>query len=135
MPSVPAATDSVRASLTAALQELQDEHAELVSRAARIEESATQLRNMLEGLSGISVRSEPRSGGPKLQVSEERLERVRAYLSDHQRARQSDISKAIGENSGTVSVALRVLAREGFVVKGNLEKGSTVWHLATASEV
>lgn len=127
----PAATDSVRASLTAALEQLQRQRDQLEQELAGIEESEAQLRSML-GTLADAPHSRTVKKDRTMQISEKRLARVRDYIVKHERARQPDIARALGENSGTVSVAMRLLARDGLVYKDGLERGATVWRLVSA---
>lgn len=63
-----------------------------------------------------------------LSISDERRQAVSDYLAKKGRARQADIAEHLGFNSGTVSVALRVLEAEGVVDRLDEKKrGSQVW--------
>lgn len=68
----------------------------------------------------------------RLSISEDRLGKVIAYLDKHPRVRQSELVDRLSFNSGTVSVALRVLAEQGKVQKIETEKGSNEWIKADA---
>ena len=61
-------------------------------------------------------------------VSEAKLNAVRDYMEAHGRARQRDIAADLGENTGSVSLALRWLAGQGDVRDtGEIENKAKVW--------
>lgn len=61
-------------------------------------------------------------------VSEAKLAAVRDYMEAHPRARQVDIARDLGENTGSVSLALRWLASLGDVRDtGEIDNKAKVW--------
>lgn len=69
-----------------------------------------------------------------LSVGKDRLKKIEGYVKKRGSARQADIQRDLGFNSGTVSVGLRILAEQGKMRKGVNEdgsdqkvKGSTIW--------
>lgn len=77
------------------------------------------------------VRSRDRASAteePQLSISDERLNKILHYMKKHPHARQADIATDLGFNSGTVSVGLRKLQKDGQVEPGNSERGSRVWN-------
>lgn len=67
------------------------------------------------------------SDEPRLSVSDKFVSQVDKYLAKHGKARQADIVSATKLNSGTVSVALRRLALDDRIERGDKERGSQVW--------
>jgi ribosomal protein S25 len=63
----------------------------------------------------------------RLSISQEPLEKVANMLKQHGSLRQADVTKQTGLNSGTVSVALRVLQEQGRVHPGEKHRGSRMW--------
>ena len=123
----PIVTESIRDSLTAALERLQQQRETLSTDIETVRRSEELLRETLSNLADMDLNT-PAPRPRELHVSPERLERIRAYIMQVRTSRQVDIAKATGENTGTVSVALRVLEREGVVTRGDLDSGSRVWH-------
>jgi hypothetical protein len=84
------------------------------SRLDSLTERESLLRTTLEGLRGSTNGSSPTpSSSSRLSVSDERLDKVKQYLKEHPRSKQTDLVKKLGFNSGTVSVALRLLEQNG----------------------
>lgn len=97
-----------------------------------LDQRASLIQKTLEGLRANGNGSSSKSNGTeatpkslKLSVSPERLGKVLDYLDKHPRTRQTDLVKKLGLNSGTVSVALRVLEQEGTVSKAEHREGSS----------
>lgn len=66
----------------------------------------------LDGLYDMDAR-ETQSNVQELRIGEEKLEAVERYIAQHGHTRQVEIQKALRFNSGTVSVAVRLLERAG----------------------
>ena len=61
------------------------------------------------------------------QVGPDKIEAVRTYIRKVKKARQSDIVRATGFNSGTVSTALQALQLDGEVEAGTKVDRSRMW--------
>jgi hypothetical protein len=68
-----------------------------------------------------------------MSISVDKLEAVGEYLSRHGEARQADIVKELGINSGSVSVALKFLDQHHLVKRGEHRSNSQVWEALTPS--
>jgi hypothetical protein len=113
---------------SAALQSLDDSLREARKRLedAQIEVAALESARdaMVASLGGRKVSS---SGGRRQTVAAHHVEAVKEYLEAQGRARQSDIGKELGINSGIVSVALKALADRELIEPREKDYGSRVW--------
>lgn len=65
----------------------------------------------------------------KYSISDEKLAAVLDFMKKHPHARQSDIAAQTAFNSGTVSIALRLLRAQGHVKPAGRDNGSRAWEL------
>jgi uncharacterized membrane protein len=142
-----AIVEQATAALTALGQE-RDEAIEAVRASYAVREE--RIRNIVEGLAAQPVpepapKAEPvvnngtngHAEAPAvagLSVGKDRLKKIEGYVKKRGSARQADIQRDLGFNSGTISVGLRILAEQGKMRKGLNEdgsdqkvKGSTIW--------
>lgn len=118
-------TASLRSTLVDALEKIQAMHREAEKTIEAIESRERQVAAALEGLESFPEPA-PRT---TLSISEERLEKIQKYIEKVGHKRQVDISNETKENSGTVSVALRVLAERGVIQRGDVDRGSRIWYV------
>jgi len=88
------------------------------------------IQQAIDGISGVETKEIHSNKPASLSVSNERLQKVLKYVQKHPNSRQSDITKNVKLNSGSVSVALRKLKEEGIIVKTGRDNGANVWTLA-----
>lgn len=115
---------------------LRDARDELYAEFEEWESSLTPTRSQYESRissleQAISVFSDSGSSenhdNDQLAIGPDKLEIVRTYMQEHGKVRQADIAKHTRLNSGTVSVALRVLEAAGEVSPGAKQDGSRTW--------
>jgi hypothetical protein len=118
------------------LQDARDElYAEFEQWEASLTGTRVQYETRISGLeqaiaafnSGDSPSSNGNGDHDKLAIGPDKLEAVRTYMSKRGKTRQADIAKHTRLNSGTVSVALRLLEAAGEVSSGPKEDGSRTW--------
>lgn len=120
--------DEIRARLEAERSSLYDNMAETEANIAVVEGAL----NALSGQNAAELSNARRllaTHVSKLSIGDDKLDRVRAYMLEHPRARQTQVQRGTKLNSGTVSVALRKLAAEGLIEMVGTEKRSQVWEL------
>lgn len=94
---------------------------------ARMQSLDAQIIHIQKAISGVEASQDEATRRSQLSISSERLSRIREYLDKVGEKRQVEISAETGENSGTVSVALRVLEAQGDAEKGELDRSSHIW--------
>lgn len=124
-PSASAALQSLEESLADATQRLED-----VQREVAALESARDA--MLATLGGR--RPAPPRGVRKQTVAQHHVDAVREYIEAQGRARQADIGKELGINSGIVSVALKRLHENELIDPRDKDYGSRVWEWVGAAD-
>lgn len=120
--------------LQKALTELQREREDALKQSRQLKRRMEQIQDAIAALDGPSrtngahARSAADRSPASFAVGEDRVSAVQEYLQAHERARQADIGIALGINSGSVSVALRLLEQRGQIAKlDRKERGSSVW--------
>lgn len=119
------------AALEAAHQEIQEERRQLAAREQALLRAREELAQALGGNGtptahrGTRVRTR---AGVQQKASQMHMDAISDYLTGRGAVRQADIGKALGLNSGTVSLALRQLEQDGLVEPlPEKERGSVVW--------
>jgi len=136
-----ATADPVATSLNEALRAVEMRRQEYQRVLQDLDAREGHIKLALEGMvlgeqdSAPAPVSNGNNGAPRLSIHNDRLEIVRKYMERKGVTRQVDIGKETGENSGTVSVGLRVLEQQGLVRPGEVRDGSRVWHwISTATQ-
>ena len=126
------ATEGIMEGLERAKEDLRREYE---SRSAAIDAAMAALANPWTN------RRHPHPDAPPkpFSISEEKVRAVLTFLKEHGPSRQADIAAecidpATGQpmNSGSVSVALRVLAQRAMVQSLDRRNGSRVWDVVSA---
>lgn len=115
---------SLDANLSKALAKLREQREAYEQEIEQLRFRESLVEQALDGLDGSLPRPQRRT----LNISEEKLAAVKDYVATEGSVRQVKIGEALKLNSGTVSVALRIMLKERLVEKGELDKGSRVWH-------
>lgn len=128
--------------LREALSAVEAERAEFETRVATLREAyerrAAYLESTIKGLgetfgpitedAGEPEPEEEPDAPPLLSVSSTKLQAIRDHVMAHPKGvRQADITKNMGMNAGTVSVALRRLERDRVLVRGAKRRASALW--------
>lgn len=117
--------------LETAISNIESERESLIEQGNALDARESLLRTTIEGLRGSTNGSSPtKSASARLSISDERLNKVRQYLKEHPRSRQTDLVDKLGFNSGTVSVALRRLEEAGEAHRVESDDRSQVWDSA-----
>lgn len=121
------------AALEAAHQEIQEERRQLDAREHALQRAREELSQALGGNAPSSPRPRTRAGVQQ-KASQDHVDAISDYLTAQGPTRQADLGKALGLNSGTVSLALRQLESDGLVsAQPEKERNSLVWEIKASS--
>lgn len=109
--------------------------AEYIDRLARVRSGRAAIAEILRGTpvngngnGNGSAAEQPKAGA---RIGPEKLKRVENYLAQKRLATQVEMAKRLKMNSGSVSVALRLLAQEGRAkVADEQNERSQTWEIA-----
>jgi hypothetical protein len=134
-------TSEVFAALDDQLEEIRHARAALDDREDAIHRARAELQVAFGGApppaSGRGRRAaqaRPTRAGIQQKAAQHHVDAIHDYLQKHGTARQADIAKDLGLNSGTASLALRQLEEDRAVVpQERKDRGSVVWDFAAAN--